>query len=252
VSPSAAVATATVIEALPVGPPRPAVPALEEAGEAGDRSAPVFDLVLRRPRQMDRLLRDEARLPRAIQDLVGLSCVGLAVHGLVVGASAQVAGAGVFFAHGMPALWMPAAFVLAFLGALGICLPSFYFFTQLSGLDASFRLVTAQAVRGTAKTAVLLLGALPFYAAWLLGNVVGVFSNVELTLTVGMVLPFVVGLWGIAEVDRGFRGMLDTLPVTHARRGNFIRRMVLAWGALYTVIAPVALVRLCEWLGGGR
>lgn len=232
-----------IIEALPVPPPPP--PPVTTPGV----DAPMFDLVLRHPRHLDQLLRDEAQLPRAIQELVTLSFIGLAVHGLVVGISAQLAGTEVFFARGMPALWMPVAFVLAFLGALGICLPSFYFFTQLSGLDASFRLVTAQAIRGTAKTAVLLLGALPFYAAWLLGNVVGLFSNVEGTLTIGMVLPFLVGLWGVVEVDRGFRGMVDALPVTHVRRGNFIRRMVLAWGALYTVIAPVALVRLCEWFG---
>jgi multisubunit Na+/H+ antiporter MnhG subunit len=41
--------------------------------------------------------------------------------------------------------------------------------------------------------------------------------------------------------------MLDVLPVTHPRRGNYVRRMVLAWGALFTAIAPVALYRLGEF-----
>src|SRR5687768_13812844 len=92
---------AVIVDALPVAAPR------EEPEEAGAPSAPMFDLVLRRPRQLDRLLRDEAQLPRAIQQLVSLSFIGLAVHGLVVGASAQLAGAQAFFAKGTPALWMP-------------------------------------------------------------------------------------------------------------------------------------------------
>lgn len=231
---------AVVIQALPVEEPLPAA------------RPPMFELVLRRPRLLDRYLRDEASLPRAIQSLVTLSVAGLAVYGLIVGASAQLAReqlTGTFFTAGLPALWTPLAFVGAFLGAIGLCLPSFYFFAQLSGLDASFRLVTAQALRGVATTAVLLLGASPFYAAWLLGNVVGVFDDVQFTLRLGLVLPFLVGLFGVGAVERAFRSMLDVLPVTHQRRGNFVRRMVLAWGALFTAIAPVALLRLGEWFG---
>jgi hypothetical protein len=82
-----------------------------------------------------------------------------------------------------------------------------------------------------------------------LGNVVGVFTDVETTLRVGLVIPFAVGLFGVFAVERAFRSMLDVLPVTHARRGNFVRRMVLAWGALFTAIAPVALWRVGEWFG---
>jgi hypothetical protein len=214
----------------------------------------MFDLVLRRPRLLDRVLRDEAMLPKAIQQLVSLSVLGLAVYGLVVGASAQLIrdqlAPGSFFTGGFPAVWAPVSFVLAFLGAICICLPSFYFFTQLSGMDASFRLVTAQALRGIATTGVLLLGAAPFYAAWVLGNVVGVFENVDITLQVGLVIPFLVGLIGVGAVDKGFRSMLDVLPQTHARRGNFVRRLVLAWGALFTAVAPVALYRLGGFFSG--
>jgi len=100
-----------------------------------------------------------------------------------------------------------------------------------------------------ATTGVLLLGAAPFYAAWVLGNVVGLFEDVETTLQVGMAIPFLVGLFGIGSVYQGFRSMLSVLPVTHERRGNFVKRMVLAWGALFTAIAPVALYRAGEWFG---
>jgi hypothetical protein len=240
-----------IIQAEPVeGPVVPAEPPAPEEEMPAVRPS-MFDLVLRRPRLLDRVLRDEAMLPKAIQEMVSLSVAGLAVYGLVLGASAQLVRGQHplfgFFAGSLPAVWTPVSFVLAFLGAICICLPSFYFFTQLSGLDASFRMVTAQALRGIATTGVLLLGAAPFYAAWVLGNVVGVFEDVQTTLWVGLVVPFLVGLVGVASVDRGFRSMLDVLPVTHPRRGNYVRRMVLAWGALFTAIAPVALYRLGEF-----
>ena len=134
-------------------------------------------------------------------------------------------------------------------GALCICLPSFYFYTQLSGLDASFRLVTAQALRAQATMSVLLLGVLPFYAAWLLGTVVGVFDEPGTALFAGMCLPFGVGLWGIRAVYRGFCDLAEHLPITHQRRGNFLQRLVLCWGGVYSVVAPVALYRLGEALG---
>lgn len=228
-------------------------PVVEPVEEMPAVRPPMFDLVLRRPRLLDRVLRDEGSLSKAVQDLASLSVIGLAVFGLVVGASAQLVRdrlvPGSFFASGLPAVWMPLSFVLAFIGAICICLPSFYFFTQLSGLDASFRMVTAQALRGVATTAVLLLGASPFYAAWVLGSVVGVFQDIDATLMVGMLIPFVVGLFGVGSVYRAFRSMVDVLPVTHPRRGNFVQRMVLAWGALFTAIAPVALYRAGEWFG---
>jgi len=259
-------ATYPVIQALPVEKPVDELmaavvaeargevePAVEPEEEMPAVRPSMFDLVLRRPRLLDRVLRDEAALPKAIQEMVSLCVLGLAVFGLVVGASAQLVRdqliPGSFFSSGLPAVWMPLAFVLAFLGAICICLPSFYFFTQLSGLDASFRTVTAQALRGVVTTAVLLLGAAPFYAAWVLGNVVGLFEDVETTLQVGMAIPFLVGLFGIGSVYQGFRSMLSVLPVTHERRGNFVKRMVLAWGALFTAIAPVALYRAGEWFG---
>jgi len=78
---------------------------------------------------------------------------------------------------------------------------------------------------------------------------VGLFQDVDTTLQVGMLVPFVVGLFGVGAVDKAFRSMLDVLPLTHRRRGNFVRRMVLAWGALFTAIAPVALWRAGEWFG---
>jgi hypothetical protein len=217
----------------------------------------MFDLVLRGQRKLSRHLAEEDRLPSSILKLVGLSLVGLVVHGLVVGVAARGLGDHSFFTRGTPWIWIPLALVGAFMGALCICLPSFYFYTQLSGLDASFRLVTAQALRAQATTAVLLLGALPFYAAWVLGVVaVGpglratswVFDP-SLATAVGMALPFVVGLFGVRQVYLGFKDLILVVPITHPRRGNFLGRMVVAWGGVFCAVSTVALWRLAETLG---
>jgi hypothetical protein len=167
----------------------------------------------------------------------------------VVGFAAEVLGESLFAgAHGHPTLWMPIAFVLAFVGALCVCLPSFYFYTQLSGLDASFRLVTAQALRAQATTAVLLLGVTPFYAALVLAGALGLIESSSRVILAGLAIPFVVGLFGMRALYKGFCDLAQVLPITHQRRGDFLRRMVLCWAAVYTAVAPVALYRIAEAL----
>ncbi|HEY3355224.1 MAG TPA: hypothetical protein VGQ83_18370 [Polyangia bacterium] len=230
-----------------------------------------FDLVLRNDRRLDEVLRDEAALPSSLRKLLSLALLGLMAHGVAVAAAARLLlarGASppdlawftaghpllllargapppdlAWFTAGHPLLWMPLAFAGAFVLALAVCLPSFYFYTQLAGLDASFRLVTTQALRTLSSTAVLLLGVLPFYVAFILAGVVGLVKP-ETVVGIGVLTPFVVGLFGIATLYRAFKELLAVLPLTHARRGNFLLRMVLAWGAVFTAVAPVALYRL--------
>src|SRR4029079_12471485 len=131
----------------------------------------------------------------SIQGMLMLSTIGLAIHGAVVGFAEEMLSPG-FFGHGHPAAWLPLALVGAFVGASAVCLPSFYFYTQLSGLDASFRLVTAQALRVQAKTSELLLAALPFYVALALGGAVQHRMDSEPIVLIGLALPFLVGLLG--------------------------------------------------------
>lgn len=231
----------------------PALPAGPRLTEAAPRA--MFDLVLRDPERLDALLLDEQRLGTTLHRLLALALLGLSAHGLLLGfvqrtllwsslnLDTQV------WLGGHPMLTLPVAFVGAFLTALGVCLPTFYFFTQLSGLDASFRLVTAQAVRVMARTAVLLLGALPFYAALSLSRAVSSLVSPQTVLAVGFGLPFFIGLFGIASLYASFRSLLRVLPITHERRGRFLLRMVLAWGAVYSAVAPVALYRFIEALG---
>jgi hypothetical protein len=223
--------------------PRP-TPAPERQDELG-----MFDLILRGQAHLTSVLRREKDLPATLQKLLVLSLLGLGVHGLVVGFAAEVLGANLFGgAVGHPTLWMPIAFVFAFVGALCVCLPSFYFYTQLSGLDASFRLVTAQALRAQATTAVLLLGVTPFYAALVLAGALGFIESTNHVIVAGLVVPFVVALFGMRALYKGFCDLAQVLPLTHQRRGDFLRRMVLCWAVVYTSVAPVALYRIGEAL----
>jgi hypothetical protein len=213
----------------------------------------MFDLILRGQARLGEVLRDERQQADATRKLLLLSLLGLATHGLVVGFAAQALGDGAdassIMQRGHPVLWMPLAFVIAFVGALAVCLPSFYFYTQLSGLDATFRIVTAQALRSQATTSVLLLGATPFYAAVVLSAAIGVIESTPLVVLVGLGLPFAVGLFGVYVLYQAFRDLARWLPITHVRRGNFLLRMVLCWAGIYTLVAPVALYRLAEALG---
>ena len=225
-----------------------------EHADAGDQPTfqqGFFDLVLTEGRPMDDLVVDEDGLVGTIQKLLGVAIVGLVIYGAIVGAVAEVSTLPAWFTRGEPILWMPLAFGGAFLTAIAVCLPSFYFYTQLAGLDASFRLVTAQSLRVQARTSVVLLGVLPFYAALALGAHLGFDLGLGANgvTMVGVWLPFAVGVMGIATLYSSFKRLIYRLPITHQRRGNIVLRLVLAWGAVFSAIAPVALWRMGQFLG---
>lgn len=214
----------------------------------------IFEQVLRDDSALTQALIDDESLTVNIQKLLGIAVVGLGIHGIAVGVVASQYTAAAwplesFFwtPQGHPVVWMPIALVGAMLGALAICLPSFYFYTQLAGLDASFRTVTAQSLRVLARTSVLLLGALPFYVALALASTLGILPTAEL-LAIGVLLPFVVGLAGIFTLYRAFGDLAHLLPITHSRRGNVLLRLVAAWGMVFTAVAPVALYRIARAL----
>ena len=85
-----------------------------------------------------RAARGATRITRRSSGGCSPSRLGLAAQGLTVGrrrwCSTVASTSASPRSRARPvALWMPLAFVVAFLGALSICLPSFYFYTQLSG-----------------------------------------------------------------------------------------------------------------------
>lgn len=202
----------------------------------------ALDLVLHGQAELDRKLVQPDQLLGLTERLLALSVIGLVVHGAII----ALVAAALTEVSLTAAIAVPAALVVAFLAALAICLPSFWFYTQIAGLDASFRLVTVQALRVQATTSALLLGALPVFAAVALATRLGVGPEPETVLTIGLAMPFLVGLRGLSALRRSFRTLVEVLPITHLRRPGFVGRLTLAWGMVYSAVAPVALWRALE------
>jgi hypothetical protein len=137
------------------------------------------------------------------------------------------------------------------IGAIGVCMPSFYFFGLLAGARIRMVDVVLHALKCQATTAVLLVGILPIYLAMLLAFVVFQAPQglVEPLLIVGLVLPFIAGLYGVYALGVGFVALLDDLPpaVRQARR-EFLLRLVVAWSAVYTAVTPVMIYTLWQKL----
>jgi hypothetical protein len=150
------------------------------------------------------------------------------------------------------AIALIAAFVLGLIGAIGICLPSFYFYSLLAGIRTSMLQVTASAVVGLASGTIAVLGALPIYLAVVLGFVVlgAPTWAIAAVCSMGLALPFVAGLYGSRALYIGFMGLADTLPEDRrCRRTCFLRRLLVAWSACYTAVTPVMIFTLWEYLG---
>ena len=211
----------------------------------------IYDLLIRDDPRLDKIIVAGEYSVAPIQQLLLLSVGGTVLYGFAVGLAAQflqVQGPVGDWLSRFPLLTLPLALTAAFLLALAVCLPSFYFYTQLSGLDASFRLITMQALRIQARTSVLLLGVLPVYAAVVLAAVVGVITGGQELIVLGILLPFVVGLAGLTSLYKSFERLGQLLPVAHVRRPCFLSRLVTAWGMVYAVVCPVALYRIGEGL----
>lgn len=143
------------------------------------------------------------------------------------------------------ALWL--AYALGLIAATGICLPSFYFYGLLAGVRISFVEIVGHSVKGAASTAIMLMGILPIYVAVALGMLIfgAPVSGQQAIFTLGLVLPFIAGLWGVYSLFQGFMRLADTLPGgCSGRRTCFLRRMTLSWSACYTAVTPLMIYTL--------
>ena len=139
------------------------------------------------------------------------------------------------------------AYVLGLIAATGVCLPSFYFYGLLSGVRITVLQVTTQIMEGMAATALMLIGLLPIYVAYVLGLIVfGAPSSTLLPMIYcGLGLPFLAGVWGLRTIYRGFMQLADTLPPERrCRRQCFLRRLTLACTACYSAVTPVMIYTL--------
>jgi hypothetical protein len=183
--------------------------------------------------------------------LLALGTIGFAVYG--VGITVMLNAVRVtwgLWPAGLPrAHWNDAsianlllAYCLGLVATNGICLPSFYFYGLLAGVRVSMLGVVAHAMKGMASAAVALLGILPIYVATALTVVVfPVPQRLVLgCVALGLVLPFLAGVWGVKTLYDGFLELRDT--ICHERRESracLLRRLLLAWCGLYTAVTPL-------------
>jgi len=148
-----------------------------------------------------------------------------------------------------PALTLAYAFGLV--AASCVCLPSLYFYCLLAGVRMTMLEVVVHAVKSKAIAAVALVGILPIYVAMAMG--VAIFdaseAAVTTTMVLGLMLPFIAGLWGTVAMYQAFSLLCDTMPPNRMeRRACFLRRLVLSWSAIYTAVMPVMIYSVWEVL----
>jgi hypothetical protein len=228
-----------VTAAILTTPSRPA------PSEAPMDLAHTAELLLRDPAALDAGIDDPEQVGRLTESLLAISALGTGAHGAAVALAAATAGR----LTATEALAVPPALVLAMLGALTICLPSFHLSAMLAGVDASFRRNAAEALRVQATTSVYLVAILPAYAAYALGAALGWIDAAGAILSVGLAAPFALGVLGISALRSALGRRAGRVPGLPLRRGRVLLRLILVWGGLYAAVAPTALWRLLGALG---
>jgi hypothetical protein len=220
----------------------------------------LAELLLKNPERVDQLNRDPSLQGELFPRLLLIGEVGFLVYSLVmvllwnVG---PVRAADALPLRLPPARWndgtalsLPAAYTLSIVLASCVCLPSFYFYSLLAGVNMRWSEIVSLIAKGTAANGIMLLGVLPIYVAAVLGFIVlKVPAEVlALALGLGLLLPFVSGLWGLWAI---YQGVVHTVQVRPEQwrcgRGCFLRRLTLSWAAVYATVVPVMVYRLWEF-----
>jgi hypothetical protein len=238
--------------------------------------AGIVELVLKYPARLNRLIRDTALQGELVPRFMAIELAATTLFGIVL--SIVLASAGVwprlhaveaylkgdarvlieFIPTPASSVWLSGAalkMILAYdiglIAAIGICLPSLYFYGLLAGVRMTMLDVVVQAIKAQTAKAVALVGILPIYVAVSLGMAVFQFPTflVHGLLWLGLILPFVAGLWGVASLYTGLMGLADTLSADRrCRRECFLRRLLLSWTVCWTAVTPVMIYTLWEYM----
>jgi hypothetical protein len=260
----------TLLEPPPVATP-------DEAEIATLEIAQIIELILKDRRRLDRLVRASDRKVDLASRLLAISVASFAMYGLAMWLT-------FYAAHQWPRVTPPAdwlnnppmalvnfvkvdsaptraaaratqlviAYSFGLVAAAGVCLPSLYFYSLLSGLQMTMSDVVVHTLKGMGVTAVALIGILPVYSAVALGAIVFPVKHevVSAILALGLCLPFVAGLWGTRSLFVGFVDLCQTMPAEfQLKRACFLRRLILSWSACYTAVAPLMIVTVWRHLG---
>lgn len=212
------------------------------------------------------MLHDRPRLRReinrpsvqadALQRLLALAVGTLFVYGLIMWAAYHVTGthSSVFGPRDGSSLG-PAAVAIAYpvglVGALGICLPSYYFYTLQCGFVPSLRRIVINTIAGQAATGMYLFGIVPIYVAIMLGvSVISSGVDTPVLCAIGLLLPAVAGLHGVREIYEGFLQHRADRGEQEGGRGPYAAVVLAALSAgLYVVVTPVLVYRLLGFFG---
>ena len=222
----------------------------------------LTELLLKHPRGLDRLARDETQQTWLIPSLLAICLASFGLFALVLVVtldSAPVAALPLPLAEWRSShrtasaigLWL--AYTLGFTLTIGVCLPSFWFYGLLAGIRATWLQVTAQMVKGQAATAMMLLGVLPVYFTGALGAVIfdAPPETLRAVLWIGVGLPFLAGLWGVRSIYRGFVGLADTMPEERrCGRTWWLQWLTFACSVCYTAVCPVMIWTLWTHVAG--
>ena len=225
-----------------------------DLGSIGDPTA--LDLVnwmlTDRPRFRE-ALADEDLQQQLLPRLLAIATGSFFAYGLIMWVVVATTGAHLPFMSGRPGVFsIPLAYALGIVGAVGICLPSFWFFAIQCGFRLTLRNIVIAIAGGQALTSIFLIGILPVYAAFILGaeRLGGGVEALSSWTVIGLLLPLGAGLIGAAELNDWFTGLASTLPAeARARREGVVEFLGLWSTGLYVVVAPVLVYQLLVTLG---
>jgi len=211
--------------------------------------ANLTEMTLKRPEDVRAVARDEELQPRVVLNLLLIGLSGIALFSLaftiILASSPQLPWVPRVSFHDRSILRPVLSYTIGMVGALGICLPSFYFYGLLAGIRASMLQVTAISLHALATTGIILMGLLPIYVGSILGVIVlGATTGLvyPFLVAIGLLLPFMAGLTSLKVMYEGFVDLIRTLPETRMEsRAPMVRLLALGWACLYTAVAPVTL-----------
>ncbi len=223
----------------------------------------IVEILLKNPARADKLNRDPDLQAHLIPRFLAIALGSYALFSLamlvILNAAPANAYPGRFLAippanwHDGTATGLVAGYLVGMVAASCVCLPSFYFFALLAGVRMTMLQIVGLVVRGTATSALVLVGILPIYVTIVLGLVIfhSPAEFLEGGLSAGLVLPFLAGLAGVHAIYRGVTGMAETLPdECRIHRACFLRRLTVSWALCYTAVSPVMIYRLWENVAG--
>jgi hypothetical protein len=250
----------------------------------------LIELILKNRSLLHKLIRDPSLQPVLISRFLAISIIGFAFFGMAMtlvlnsadlwpqlspvkswldGKAGSLIGfrdSGTelsFIAQWLngSAFKLMTAYSLGLIAATGVALPSLYFYGLLAGVKMSMLDVTIHALKAKATAAVALVGILPIYAAVgilpiyaAVGMGMVIFNAspklLQASMLLGLMLPFIAGLWVTNSLYVGFSTLCDTMPAERRdRRECFLRRLVLSWSACYSAIMPVMIFTLWQSFG---